>query len=158
MNDSIEVRVVGAGHTDAEGLVERYFAELRRRLGSFVPPSREERLADGERGTTLVAYRAGRAVACGSLRLLDATTAEVKRMYVVPEARGLGIGRLVLRALEDEARSRACTRVVLDTAAPLEEAAAMYLREGYTEIERYNDNPVAARWFEKRLGAGAGSV
>lgn len=49
------------------------------------------------------------------------------------------------------ARALGCSRVVLDTAAPLREGAAIYLREGYVEIARYNDNPVAARWFEKRL-------
>ncbi len=72
-------------------------------------------------------------------------------MFVAPEARGRGHGRQVLRALEERARSMSCRRVVLDTAASLKEAASMYLREGYLEIERYNDNPYAARWFEKRL-------
>jgi GNAT superfamily N-acetyltransferase len=72
-------------------------------------------------------------------------------MFVAMDARGLGHGRRLLRALEERARSLGCSRVVLDTAAPLKEAARMYLREGYEEIERYNDNPYAARWFEKRL-------
>jgi len=99
----------------------------------------------------LVAYDAGAAVACGSLRRLDADTLEVKRMFVVPEARGQGHGRTLLRALEKKARSRSCRRIVLDTAATLTEAAALYVAEGYVEIPRYNDNRYAARWFEKTL-------
>jgi GNAT superfamily N-acetyltransferase len=146
-----DLRVVDADDPDALGLLEMYFAELRSRLAFFAAPSLADLQADGERGVTLVAYDKGRPVACGSLRLLDRDTAEVKRMYVAPEARGRGVGRRILRALEDQARSRGCSRVVLDTAAPLNEALSMYPREGYVDIERYNDNPYAARWFEKRL-------
>lgn len=138
--------------SDAVRLLEAYFDELRERFGSFAPPSRDDLRADARRGVVLMAYDDGKAVACGSLRLLDADTAEVKRMFVVPEARARGHGRSVLAALESAARSMACRRVVLDTAAPLKEAASMYLREGYVEIARYNDNPYAARWFRKDFG------
>jgi len=136
---------------DALQLLEAYFDELRERFGSFDPPSREALRADAARGVVLIAYDRGNAVACGSLRLLDSYTAEVKRMFVAPEARGRGHGRQVLRALEERARSMGCRRVVLDTAASLKEAASMYLSEGYVAIEPYNDNPYAAHWFEKRL-------
>lgn len=142
---------VAADHPDALRLVELYFAELRLRLGSFEAPSAADLRADADGGAVLVAYERGEAVACGSLRLLDAETAEVKRMFVVPEARGRGHARQILRALEDRARSLGCTRVVLDTAAPLTEAGGLYLAEGYDEIARYNDNPYATRWFEKDL-------
>lgn len=155
MNDSsrsqVEVRQVHPTAPDAGQLLESYFAELRTRFGSFDPPTIEELCADAARGVVLVVDDEGQPVASGSLRLLDADVAEVKRMFVVPQARGRGIGRLLLRALEDHARSRGCRRVVLDTAATLREAANMYLREGYVEIERYNDNPYAARWFEKQV-------
>lgn len=140
-------------HDDPDLLVllEAYFDELRERLGSFDPPSAEELRADGARGVVLLAYEGGAPVACGSLRVLDEETAEVKRMFVAPKARGRGHARRILRALEDRARSFGCSRVVLDTAAPLEQAAKLYLREGYVEIDRYNDNPYAARWFQKML-------
>lgn len=155
MNDAplseSDARVVASDDPDALKLVEMYFAELRHRLGSFEAPSLAVLRADGERGVVLVLFNEDRAVACGSLRLLDKDTAEVKRMFVVPEARGCGHGRKILRALEEWARSLGCSRIMLDTAAPLTEAASMYIREGYVEIERYNDNPYAARWFEKRL-------
>lgn len=145
------LRSVDSDHPDAVELLEAYFNELRERFGSFDPPSVEALRADAARGVVLVAYDEGQPVACGSLRVLEKDTAEVKRMFVVPEARGRGHGRRILGALEERARSLGCSRVVLDTAAPLKEAASMYLREGYVEIERYNENPYAARWFEKTL-------
>jgi GNAT superfamily N-acetyltransferase len=102
-------------------------------------------------GVFLVGYEGDDAVACGGLKRLDATTAEIKRMFVAPEGRGRGLGRRILGALEAEARARGYTRIVLDTAAPLDEAARLYLSAGYREIPAYNDNPYAARWFDKLL-------
>ena len=148
---TIGVRAVHVDDPEVVRLLEGYFAELRERFGAFDPPSREELRADARRGVVLVAYENGIAVACGSLRRLEAGTAEVKRMFVVAEARGRGHGRTLLRVLEDAARSMGCRAVVLDTAAVLEEAARMYQRAGYDEIARYNDNPYAARWFRKEL-------
>lgn len=145
------MRAVDVDDPDAIRLLEAYFDELRERFGSFEPPSREELLEDASRGVVLIADDGTRAIACGSLRLLDPDTGEVKRMFVAPSARGKGQGRRLLRALEDEARRLGCRQVVLDTAAVLEEAARLYLREGYVEIPRYNDNPYAARWFRKDL-------
>lgn len=72
-------------------------------------------------------------------------------MFVVADARGRGHARVLLRALEDAARERGCEEIVLDTASTLHEAAHLYVREGYEEVERYNDNPYAARWFQKKL-------
>ena len=142
---------VDADHPDTRRLLEAYFEELRERLGSFEAPSIEQLRADAERGVVLLAYDEEKAVACGALRRVDDVTAEVKRMFVAHDARGKGHGLTVLRALEDAARSMGYRRIVLDTAAPLAEAANMYLREGYVAIERYNDNPYAARWFGKDL-------
>jgi GNAT superfamily N-acetyltransferase len=146
-----EIRRVCVDLPDVLYLLDAYFAELRARVPKYEPPSLDELHADGERGVTLVSYEDGVAVGCGAIRLFDATTAEIKRMFVLVEARGRGHARRLLVGLEDEARSLGVLRIVLDTAAPLHEAAAMYLREGYVEIARYNDNPAAARWFEKQL-------
>lgn len=145
------IRAVDPDDPDAVRLLNAYFDELRERFGTYEPPSVEDLRRDAARGVVLVAYESDHAVGCGSLRLLDERTAEVKRMFVAMEARGQSHGRRLLRALEERARALECDRVVLDTAAPLKEAARMYLREGYVEIARYNDNPYAARWFEKRL-------
>jgi GNAT superfamily N-acetyltransferase len=142
---------VDVDHPDARRLLEAYFMELHARFGGFEPPSSDELRADAARGVLLVAYDAGNAVACGSLRLLADDTAEVKRMYVATAARRRGHGHELLRTLETRARGLGCSRIVLDTAATLHEAAALYRHEGYAEVAPYNDNPYAARWFEKRL-------
>lgn len=68
-----------------------------------------------------------------------------------PGARRLGLARRLLDALEREATERHLTVVRLDTHAVLTEARAMYRACGYTEIPRYDDNPYAGHWFEKRL-------
>ena len=150
-SSTLDVRTVDVDDPEAVRLLEAYFAELRERFGAFDPPSREELRADARRGVVLVAYEDGTAVACGSLRRLDPDTAEVKRMFVAERSRGRGHGRTLLRALEDAALAMGCRVVLLDTATVLEEAARMYLRAGYDEIARYNDNPYAARWFRKDI-------
>ena len=103
-------------------------------------------------GAFLMARLHGRAVGCGALKPIDITTGEIKRMWVAPEARGLGIARRLLEALEDQARQSGRRRVVLDTNRSLLEAQAMYRKAGYRETERYNDNPYADFFFEKELG------
>jgi GNAT superfamily N-acetyltransferase len=85
----------------------------------------------------LVARRDGEPIGCGGLRALDATHGEVKRMYVAPEARGTGVARAILAALEDEARDRGWTRLVLETGSKQPDAIRFYTREGYTPIERF---------------------
>lgn len=81
----------------------------------------------------------GTAVACGGLREIDAVSAEVKRMYVAPAARGTGVAHAVLAALEATARERGWTTLRLetgdDTLQP--DANRFYRREGYREIPRF---------------------
>jgi ribosomal protein S18 acetylase RimI-like enzyme len=88
-------------------------------------------------GALLLALDADEPVACGAVRLLDDTTAEVKRMYVRPAARGLGIGEALLRALLTQAQRLGAVRVRLDTAPELRPAIALYTKLGFTRIERY---------------------
>lgn len=102
-------------------------------------------------GAFLVARLDGRPVGCGGVRRLGDGAAEVKRMYVVPDARHLGVGRRLLAALEDEARRRGCTVVRLDTDAALRPAVALYEAAGYRRVPPYNDNPDATVWFERAL-------
>lgn len=147
----VDLRIVDADDPDLLGLVAAYYDELRVRMAGFDPPSAAQQRSDAARGVVLVAHDGAGPVACGALRLLDPRIAEVKRMFVLPRARGRGIARVVLRALEEHARARSCGRVVLDTGEPLDEAVRLYLREGYVAIPRYNDNPFAARWFAKEL-------
>ena len=73
-------------------------------------------------------------------------------MWVDDSLRGLGIGYRILDALEAGAREIGLDLVRLDSNRSLAEAHTLYRRCGYTEIPRYNDNPYADFWFEKRLG------
>ena len=91
------------------------------------------------------------AVGCGGLKRINDTTGEIKRMWVHPDWRGLGLGRRLLAELEAAAERMGYARVVLDTNETLTEAIALYDRAGYYSIERYNDNPYAQRWFAKEL-------
>jgi GNAT superfamily N-acetyltransferase len=149
---SHELRFVEIDDPDAGRLLSAYFEELAERFGAFEPPTREALTSDAQTGAIVLAYDAGIPVACGSLRKLSSDSLEVKRMFVTPRARGHGWGRRILGALEERARAMGGQRLLLDTAASLTEAAALYLSAGYQEVPRYNDNPYAARWFEKRLG------
>ena len=76
-------------------------------------------------------------MACGGLCRHDSATAEIRRMYVLPPHRGAGLSRLVLAALEDEARSLGYTRVRLETGVRQQEALALYRSSGFEEIPRY---------------------
>ena len=141
----------------ARTLLDRYYDELAARFpggpGEFEPgriaaPATE---FAPPRGTFLVARLDGRAVGCGAVRVLDAEHAEIKRMWVDPTARRLGVGRSLLGALEHAAAGLGARAVRLDTAAYLTEAIPLYASAGYREIPAYNDNPYAAHWLEKPL-------
>jgi GNAT superfamily N-acetyltransferase len=99
-------------------------------------------------GTFLVGYEHDRAIACGGLKSVGPAVAEVKRMYVVPEARGRGVGQELLDALEDQARSMGFATARLDCER---HNWPFYRAAGYAEIDDYNDNPFADLWAEKAL-------
>ena len=85
------------------------------------------------------------------LRQIGSGVGEIKRMWVSPDARGMGVARRILARLEQAARENGWTLVRLDTNRTLAEAQLMYRKAGYREIPRYNDNPYADYWFEKEL-------
>ncbi|MDQ6801951.1 MAG: GNAT family N-acetyltransferase [Acidobacteriota bacterium] len=90
-------------------------------------------------GEFMVAYRDGVPVACGAVRLLDANSAELKRMYVTPAARGQGVGRAILGALEAEARRIGARRLLLETGIRQTAAVRLYERSGFYHIEPYGE-------------------
>ncbi|GAA1934070.1 hypothetical protein GCM10009775_27490 [Microbacterium aoyamense] len=94
----------------------------------------------------------GAFVGCGGIRLLDAGRYEVKHLYLRPETRGRGWGRLLLAELERRAIDLGARELVLDTHHSLEAAAGLYAATGFVAIERYNDNPNATRWYGKPIG------
>jgi putative acetyltransferase len=112
----------------------------------------------GGRGTFLIVYREGTPIGCGALRLLDAETAELKRMYVIPTARGTGLGRRLLTALENEARELGVRRLVLETGVRQEPALALYRATGFHPIPLYGEyrlSPDTSVCLGKELSADA---
>lgn len=152
---TVDFEVVDPRSDLATTAMQRYFDELHARFeGGFDPGDTLVADAPGfdpPHGAFVVAVADSAGVACGGLQRVDATTSEIKRMWVDPDWRGVGLGRRVLARLEELATERGATRVVLDTNAVLTEAIAMYDRAGYTAVDRYNDNPYAQRWFAKEL-------
>lgn len=105
-------------------------------------------------GVFVLACDGGDTVGCGAVQFLDASTGEIKRMWVAPSARGRGTGRLLLAELEHHIIESGRERAVLDTNSALTEAIAMYRSCGYAQIAPYNDNADADRWFAKGLRWG----
>jgi GNAT superfamily N-acetyltransferase len=108
-------------------------------------------------GLFLVGYLDGEPVATGAFRSHALGELEIKRMYVVPTARGKGLSRLMLAALEDRARALGVTRIVLETGDRQPEAVSLYESSGYERIAgfgHYADSPLSIS-FEKKLEARA---
>jgi GNAT superfamily N-acetyltransferase len=135
----------------ATELLQEYVVEVCRRLGDFEAAG-TDMAAEARDGTMMVACADdGTPVGCVAVRVIAPGVAEVKRMYVRPTSRGGGLGGELLAVAERMAGDLGCSVVRLDTAAPLGEALRLYRRHGYREIPRYNDNPSATHWLEKRL-------
>jgi DNA-binding MarR family transcriptional regulator/predicted GNAT family acetyltransferase len=152
----VELRPADPAGTDARGCLRAYFAELDRRSELRFDPSQGSSAEPHElrppAGTFLVAYLRGEPIGCGAVKHRHGEPSEIKRMWVAESARGLGIGRRMLEHLERRARRAGATTVRLDTNRALVEAIALYRSSDYSEIPRFNDEPFAHHWFEKRLG------
>ena len=132
-----------------------YYAELARRFeGGFeVSRSRDPEAKDmiRPRGAFLVAISDGLPIGCVGLKGSGGEVAEVKRLWVAPSARGLGIARRLMTAVEDVARELSIKTLRLDTNRALPEAQRLYRRTGWTQIDRFNDDPYADVFFRKQL-------
>jgi len=112
-----------------------------------------EQVSEG-RGAFLVVYRADTPVGCGALRLMDGGTAELKRMYMAPAARGTGLGRRLVAALETEARTLGVRRLLLETGIRQAAAIALYRACGFESIPLYGEyvhSPATSLCFGKDL-------
>jgi GNAT superfamily N-acetyltransferase len=103
------------------------------------------------RGAFLVGYEDGTPICCAGIKDLHDGACEIKRMYVAPEARGRGVARKLLAALEQHALAMGYEFVRLDTGDRQLDARHLYQSAGYAEIENFNNNPVATFFGEKRL-------
>lgn len=105
---------------------------------------------DGPDGAFFIACEDDAAIGCGGVRRLDATTGEVKRLFVRQRARGRGAGRALMDAIEAHAAARDYRRLRLDTTGD-PAALALFGSRGYREIPDYNGNERARHWLEKEL-------
>lgn len=152
---SVEIAEEDPDSADARHCLDLYVAEVASRFQDGFDTSSGSTASSEEfirpRGAFLLARLDGSPLGCGAVRLLDKETAEIKRMWVSPQARGMGLAMRLLRQLEAIARDLGARTVCLDTNRVLAEAQSLYEREGYGEVARFNDNPYADRWYSKQL-------
>jgi GNAT superfamily N-acetyltransferase len=110
---------------------QHFDAELSSLPGAYSAP----------RGRLLIAFLGDQPAATAALRPLSEEACEIKRMYVRPQDRGHGLGRLLLKHLLDEARSEGYTRMYADTMPTLTTALALYRSAGFVDIGPYGDDP-----------------
>lgn len=140
---------------EVQRCMQHYFDELNERFetgfdaGVGAPHDADNLVPP--RGLVLVARLHDDPIGIGCLTFHDAQIAEVKRLWIDPSARGLGVARRILAALETRAIERGVSTAQLDTNGALVEAIALYRAAGYAEIPPYNDNPYAQHWFAKAL-------
>jgi DNA-binding MarR family transcriptional regulator/GNAT superfamily N-acetyltransferase len=151
----VEIRPVEPTDPDARRCLEAYFAELNRRSESGFDPATGVTAEPHElrppAGVLLVAYLGAEPIGCGALKHYRDAPSDIKRMWIAPSARGLGLGRRLLAELEDRIRAAGGDTARLETNRVLTEAIAMYRKAGYVEVPPFNDEPFADHWFEKRL-------
>jgi DNA-binding MarR family transcriptional regulator/GNAT superfamily N-acetyltransferase len=152
---SVKVAAEAPDTADARLCLSTYFRELAARFETGFDAGADEsaRVEDmaPPSGLFVIARLDGDAVGCGGFKRVDKATGEIKRVWTAPSARGMGVARRVVRALEGAAREAGMKTLRLDTNRALTEAHALYRSEGYREIARFNDNSYAHHWFEKRL-------
>lgn len=145
-----------ADSADARWCIGQYVDELGRRFEQGFDPSLSIPAAEADmtppHGVLLVARLRGRPVGCGALKFHPGEPTELKRMWVDASARGLGLGRRLLRELEQHAAREGTKTIRLETNGSLTEAIALYRSAGYDEVPAFNDEPYAHHWFEKRVG------
>jgi ribosomal protein S18 acetylase RimI-like enzyme len=144
-----------AASPDAQWCLAQYFAELATRFEHGFDPA-QSLPADAAsmtppNGAFIVARQDGRPVGCGAFKMQPGARAYLKRMWISPDARGLGLGRRMLTELERVAREMGAEVAQLETNRTLDEAIALYRGSGYTKVAPFNDEPYAHHWFEKRL-------
>jgi ribosomal protein S18 acetylase RimI-like enzyme len=132
-----------------------YFRELADRFDAGFDPELSNPAQDEEMilpaGLFLLATLSGEPVGCGALKFHPDAPAEIKRMWVSPTARGLGLGRRLLAELETRAADHGSAVVRLETNQALAEAIGLYRSAGYREVRPFNAERYAHHWFEKAL-------
>lgn len=153
MNPQISINPENPASQEARKLLQ----ELDDYLGKLYPPESNHGLSVEElldKSVTFLLVRVDRQpVGCGAFKLQGNGCAEVKRMFVLPSCRGLGLGKRLLSEIEGMARRAKVKTLRLETGISQPEAVGLYLREGFYEIEpfgEYQPDPLS-RFFEKKL-------
>lgn len=149
----IEISTETPDSADGRWCLEHYYAELAERFDDGFDPGQgfdpTEMMPPA--GYFVVARKGVEPVGCGGVKRLGAGTGEIKRVWAASAVRGQGVASRMLDRLETIAAEQKLAVLRLDTNRSLTEAHALYRKRGYREIPRYNDNPYAHHWFEKRL-------
>jgi DNA-binding MarR family transcriptional regulator len=153
---TVTIQEIDPDHPDAQHCLRAYYAELHERFDTGFDPLRSTLPDPGElrppKGLFLVARLHGAPIGCAGTKLpADSTTAEIKRMWVAPSARGLGLARRFLAELESIAAQHGRDTLRLDTNKALTAAISLYRSAGFYEIPAFNDEPYAQFWFEKHI-------
>jgi len=152
---AVRIDEVPPDNRDAAFCLSRYFAELAERFDAgFDPAQSLAPTLDGfepPRGVFLIMHLHGKPVGCGGFKEEESGAAYIKRMWISQDARGLGLGRRLLQALEDKACCLGYRMIRLETEKSLKEAQQLYRSFGYREVPRFNDELYAHHWFEKAL-------
>lgn len=139
----------------------QYFSEIAQRFDAGFDPTKGLPASTADmsppRGIFLVARLDGQPVGCGALMIETGSIGHIRRMWISPEVRGLGLGRRMLDVLEDQARQLGLDTLRLETNRNLKEAQALYKNAGYVETAPFSNEPYAHHWFEKSgILGGAG--
>jgi DNA-binding MarR family transcriptional regulator/GNAT superfamily N-acetyltransferase len=152
---SVQIATLDPEHPDARHCLAEYVAELNRRSPRGFDPSVGATVLPHEvrppAGEFFVAYLHGEAVGCGGVKHHADRPAEIKRMWIAPNARGLGLGRRLLERLEQCAAAGGARVAHIETSAVLVEALSLYRSAAWVEVPAFNDEPFADHWLEKAL-------
>jgi DNA-binding MarR family transcriptional regulator/GNAT superfamily N-acetyltransferase len=152
---NVQITPVDPEHPDAQYCLAEYVAELNRRSTRGFDPSVGATALPHEvrppAGQFYVVYLHGEQIGCGAVKHHPDAPAEIKRMWIAPQARGLGLGRRLLETLEACARTGGARVAYIETSAVLTEALSLYRSTGWVEVPPVTDEPFADHWFQKEL-------
>ena len=151
----VQITPVDPEHPDAQYCLAEYVAELNRRstrgfdpsVGAVALPHQLRPPA----GHFFVAYLHDEPVGCGAVKHHPDAPAEIKRMWIALQARGLGLGRRLLDTLEACAKAGGARVAHIETSAVLSEALSLYRSTGWVEVQPFNDEPFADHWLVKEF-------
>ncbi|MDN4473962.1 bifunctional helix-turn-helix transcriptional regulator/GNAT family N-acetyltransferase [Demequina zhanjiangensis] len=151
----ISVEEIDPASPEAVWCVQQYYAELQEMFDAGYDPAKAVAVGVEDltepRGAFYAVRLHGQPIGCGGVTLPPGEPAFLKRMWVAPSARGLGVGAMILDALEARARESGATTVRLDTNSTLGPACRMYEARGYLQVPDFNGEPHADRWYAKGL-------